>query len=875
RVARIQPSRRRRRSAGNGRRRMAPMWDQRGAPFHRVSDGDLDGLARIDIGAYELNWPVDVFVTKSVILLADGVPADALIGNEGQSVVFTVTASNAADSRPPATGVSVVDELPAGLTFVSAEMTAGSYEAGVWSGFDLQPGETEVLRIEAVIDEATAGQVLANTATISANEFDPDLTNNEDSASLEINSVDLSVAKSIDDETPNVDEQVVYVISASNSVASNNVATGVQVSDGLPEGLTIVSAETTEGEFSDGVWSGLELEPGETQTLTITVDLLQTAPGATIENRAVISGNQTDPNSANNDDSASLTVNSVDLVVQKSVDDDTPDNDQQAVYTILAANSDASNNLATGVQVIDSLPEGLTIVSAETTEGEYSDGVWSGLELEPGESQTLTITVDLLQTPPGTTIDNTAAISGDQTDPNLANNEDSASLTVSSVDLVVQKLVDDETPNVDQQVVYTIFASNADASNNTATGVQVTDGLPPSLTLLSVETTEGIYSEGVWSGLELEPGETETLEIIVQLNEVAPGGSLTNTATISGNEADPDPSNNDSAATLTVNSVDLVISKSADSDSVFVGESVVFSVTATNSAASNVPATGVAVVDMLPDALSVLSAEPTEGDYDDGLWSGFELAPGETQTLVITAVVDFLPSGATLSNAATITGDQTDPDLSNNVDEALVSVDVIVPIAAAPLVVPMGNSLMRGDFNADGVVDGRDIDDSEFGFAGRFGDDLSGADFLTWQRNLGFTTRGATRLDSTSGGSDVVIPAATNAAALATQLPFREAMVAAAASSILTEGRQSALLDDAFLAFASGHGDSSPIDRLASSTLSASASNAVDQRSSDWRPPARSAAESVGDQPRHEEVSRELRDEAFDSAFVNGLFSRP
>ena len=45
-----------------------------------------------------------------------------------------------------------------------------------------------------------------------------------------------------------------------------------------------------------------------------------------------------------------------------------------------------------------------------------------------------------------------------------------------------------------------------------------------------------------------------------------------------------------------------------------------------------------------------------------------------------------------------------------------------------------------GDFDGDGDVDGDDLTDPVDGWEARFGNDLNGRDFLTWQRNFGFGT---------------------------------------------------------------------------------------------------------------------------------------
>lgn len=51
---------------------------------------------------------------------------------------------------------------------------------------------------------------------------------------------------------------------------------------------------------------------------------------------------------------------------------------------------------------------------------------------------------------------------------------------------------------------------------------------------------------------------------------------------------------------------------------------------------------------------------------------------------------------------------------------------------------------LDGDFNGDGYVDAADLNDPVLGWKARFGADLDGDDFLTWQRNLGAGTPPAT-----------------------------------------------------------------------------------------------------------------------------------
>jgi uncharacterized repeat protein (TIGR01451 family) len=93
---------------------------------------------------------------------------------QGQNVTFTLTLSNAGPSN--ATNVAVTDLLPAGLSFVSATPSAGTYTSGtgVWSVASLASGTSATLQIVALV--ANTGTI-TNTAEVTASDQpDPDST---------------------------------------------------------------------------------------------------------------------------------------------------------------------------------------------------------------------------------------------------------------------------------------------------------------------------------------------------------------------------------------------------------------------------------------------------------------------------------------------------------------------------------------------------------------------------------------------------------------------------------------------------------------------------------------------------------------------------
>lgn len=112
----------------------------------------------------------------------------------GQNVTFTITASNAGPSD--ATGVVVKDVLPAGLVFVSATPSAGTYDntTGLWTIGNINSGANPTLQVVARVN--VSGASITNTAEVTAsNQPDPDSTpNNNNPAEDDQSSVTLGVA---------------------------------------------------------------------------------------------------------------------------------------------------------------------------------------------------------------------------------------------------------------------------------------------------------------------------------------------------------------------------------------------------------------------------------------------------------------------------------------------------------------------------------------------------------------------------------------------------------------------------------------------------------------------------------------------------------
>jgi uncharacterized repeat protein (TIGR01451 family) len=100
----------------------------------------------------------------------------------GTPVTYTLIVHNYGPDT--ATGVVATDVLPAGLVFVSATPSQGSFNAGngQWTIGTLVNGATATLQI---IDIVTSIGPITNTASVGASQFDPNPTNNSSTVTID------------------------------------------------------------------------------------------------------------------------------------------------------------------------------------------------------------------------------------------------------------------------------------------------------------------------------------------------------------------------------------------------------------------------------------------------------------------------------------------------------------------------------------------------------------------------------------------------------------------------------------------------------------------------------------------------------------------
>ncbi|MDX1517221.1 MAG: DUF11 domain-containing protein, partial [Woeseiaceae bacterium] len=131
----------------------------------------------VDCYAVSPSVSADLGMAKSV---NDPTPA------EGDTITYSVTVTNFGPG--PATVVQIMDQLPAGVTYVSHSATQGTYDPilGDWYVGNLAAGSSATLTLQADVDAGTGGSTITNTASV---EFLSQIDSNagNDSASADIN----------------------------------------------------------------------------------------------------------------------------------------------------------------------------------------------------------------------------------------------------------------------------------------------------------------------------------------------------------------------------------------------------------------------------------------------------------------------------------------------------------------------------------------------------------------------------------------------------------------------------------------------------------------------------------------------------------------
>ncbi len=246
----------------------------------------------------------------------------------------------------------------------------------------------------------------------------------------------------------------------------------------------------------------------------------------------------------------------------------------------------------------------------------------------------------------------------------------STQVGVPRADLSIAKTDSPDPAVAGQNLTYVLTVSNSGLDG--ASGVTLTDTLPAGVTFVSATPSHGACLPPVGLSVtcnlgNLANGASAAVTIVVTVNASTPDGAvLTNTAETRGNELDPRPGDNTASVdTRVIRKADLSITKAGSPDPVVAGSSLTYTVRVINNGPSI--ATGVTVTDTLRPEVTLVSA--SAGCAYDPLIRAVtctlgSLADGASATVTIVVTPN---SGCRITNTARVTGNETDPSMTNNI----------------------------------------------------------------------------------------------------------------------------------------------------------------------------------------------------------------
>ena len=563
--------------------------------------------------------------------------------------------------------VVVTEILPKSLIWIS---NTGNYDhiSGIWNIGTLKVNEEVKLNIICLVNGTG---IIVNDVSVSSKEFDYDLSNNNDSEVIKVSpSSDLAIVKSVNVSKADFNDLVTWKLLISNNGPDD--ATGVIVTDILPEGFVYVDSVLDKGSYSDGVIKIDKLAVGEKLTLEIICEVKSTGNFVNVAN---ITGNEYDYDLSNNVDDEPIVINpATDLEVVKTVNVSNPNYGEYVTWSIVVRNN--GPDVAHEVVASDVLPKSLIWIS-DNGNGKYDSktGRWVIGQL----NSNAVVQLDIVSKVNGTgIIQNNVSIRGHEFDYDLSNNNDSEIIEVNkTADVSVVKFVDDPNPYYGNLIKWTVIAKNN--GPNKATSVNVYNILPDGLIMVDVEASKGFYENGVWFVCCLENGEEETLEIVCEVNKT---GNITNVASIEAEEYDPDITNNKGNATIDVPlTVDLEVIKDVSNKNPYFGEMITWFISIKNNGPDI--ATNVVLYDLLDDGLIFNSYDSTVGEYANNSWIVGQLNVNEIVYLNITCIVD---DWGMISNYAVANCSEYDLDISNNNDTEVIDASPVADLAVVKLV---------------------------------------------------------------------------------------------------------------------------------------------------------------------------------------------
>ncbi len=462
---------------------------------------------------------VDVSVVKTVDFASPAV---------GDTVTYTIKAKN--EQGNSVGNVEITDELPNGLTFVSATATQGTYNSNtdIWDIGTLSGQQVVTLTLKAEVNTGQEGNTIGNTATLSNNTgTDGNASNNSGSVDIIIfdpgSGLTCNEPPLFSFTNPTLELGVPLQVNA--LYRFSNVTSGV---DALVQVVAINNA-TLDAIDNDGLanspanFSPFFTAQGGGGYVDFNITLVQTGTLLPVKRNFALTG---------------LDIDGFDNGSGGTVRD----------YLGFAQNQSNTVEFATNLGVSTSGAFQL-FESSVTTDGNGSFDTdhmayivynyTSTFDLRTGGFTSAGYSDDRL-----VDIDFTQCRNQDFDNPVV---------TTRDADIAVVKTVDEPNPLENGTVNFTITATNNGPEN--ATELDINETIPTGLTLVQATPSQGTYNQltNLWEVGTLPNGSSATLVLETTVNSGLTQDSLVNKAFVNGlNQSDPTIANDTSKVAIYV-----------------------------------------------------------------------------------------------------------------------------------------------------------------------------------------------------------------------------------------------------------------------------------------------------------------------------------
>ncbi len=643
-----------------------------------------------------------VTVEDGIAKMSAAKSVDKTKAKVGDTLTYTITASNADTATVPLRNVIMTDTLPKYITFNQGSVAVdGSPVRTTFNSKtrqltaelgDIAPGQSKALTFSALVNNAAYGKKFSNTAILSADN------------SEEVPATDTGVtvaagvpegssgAKTVSKSKADVGDTLTYSIALRNASTATADWKNVKVTDAIPEHLAFVPGSVEVDGRSSNDYSynadthtltliADKIEVGKTLTYTFRVTVEDGAQGQYIVNTAKvtspdredmqlpdtgveISGGQTEP------------IMTKTASVKKAKPGDT------FTYTVEVKNGAKATADWKNVVLSDVLPVGVELVggtvAVDDTTTKYTLAgqvleVQLG-DLKPNESVRVTFQVKVLERAAEDIIRNVATAQGDNGKRTASDN--GVEVGLGRGELSGTKTVSQTTAKVGDILTYTITAHNSDKVTANLKDVIVTDTLSEYLTLNpNTVQVDGLPARHFFDGTarqlrvelgDIAPGQTKTVTFTAAVNSNAYGKKFGNTAVITAKNGGPVTVTTPSDVAVTDGKAEGSVSaKTVDKSKAKVGDTLTYSIAVRNASTASGPWKNVEVIDVIPEHLSFISGSVevngrSTNDFSYNASSrtlkliADSVEPGQTKTFSFRVTVDEGAQGMYITNTAVV-----------------------------------------------------------------------------------------------------------------------------------------------------------------------------------------------------------------------------